>query len=101
MWTTRAGLGRDMVWKPSDVGVEMPSGVRGSDMMTENGSKMEVIYASPWMMEKQRQEEEQDLCTYDLFGELEGDPAKNMETSEINGDCGVISNQIVNHGPAN
>ena len=29
MWTTGARLGRDLVWRPSDVGVEMPSGVRG------------------------------------------------------------------------
>ena len=68
-------------------------------MTTENDSQMEVIYVSPWMTEKQRQEEEQDLCTYGLFGELECDLTKNMETSEINGDCGVISNQVsVNHG---
>ena len=34
------------------------------------------------MTEKQRQEEEQDLCTYGLFGELECDLANN------NGDSG-------------
>ena len=99
MWTTGARLGRDMVWRPSDVGVVMPSRMRGIDVTTENDSEMEVIYVSPWMTEKQRQEEEQDLCTYGLLGELECDMTKNMETSEINGDCGVISNQIsVNHG---
>ena len=98
MWTTVARLGRDLVWRPSDVGVDMPSGVRGSDVTIENDSEMEVVYVSPWMMEKQGQEEEQNLCTYGLFGELECDLAKNMETSEINGDCGVISNQVsVNH----
>ena len=97
MWTTGARLGRDLVWRPSDVGVEMPSGVRGNDVTTESDSEMEVIYISPWMTEKQRQEE-QDLCTYGLFGELECDLTKNMETSEINGDCGVISNHVsVNH----
>ena len=45
MWTTGARLGRDLVWRQSDVGVEMPFGVRGNDVTTENDSEMEVVYA--------------------------------------------------------
>ena len=66
-WTTTAILGRDLVWRPSDEGRVMDSGVEGSVVEME---EFPVVYVRTLFTEKYRREEEEDLCTYGLFDEV-------------------------------
>ena len=57
------------------MGTKTPSGVRGSDVTTENGSEMEAfptVYVRTLFTGRQMREEEE-LCTYGLFDEVVGE----------------------------
>ena len=69
-WTTTAILGRDLVWRPSDKGRVMDSGVEDNVVETE---EFPAVYVRTLFREKYMREEEGDLCTYGLFDEVVGE----------------------------
>ena len=69
-WTTTAVLGRDLVWRPSDKGRVVDSGVESNVVDME---EFPSVYVRTLFTEKYMREEEEDLCTYGLFDDVVGE----------------------------
>ena len=92
-WTTTAILGRDLVWRPSDKGRVMDSGVESNVVEME---EFPAVYVRTLFTEKYMREEEGDLCTYGLFDDVVGEVTDSSTNAAVV--CGLMSDENVYRG---